>query len=169
MDNKIKVFASDDNLKALGELLSNETSRKIIFHLLKNEMYTNEIATKLDIRVSLVIHHLKKMEDLGLLEITSKKIVKKGEKHRFFKIDSDIFVSINNTKEEIEEKGILKRIFKDGIKFGCVGITAFLIWTETRVTKISPSSDEPFFYPFLSIIIGLISIQMYNYIKKRKK
>jgi len=59
-DNKIKIFASDDNLKSLGELLSNETSRKIIKNLMENEMYTNEIATKLDIRVSLVIHHLKK-------------------------------------------------------------------------------------------------------------
>ena len=61
-DNKITVFGSDDDLKSLGELLSNETSRTIIKNLMKNEMYTNEIATKLDMRVSLVIHHLKKLE-----------------------------------------------------------------------------------------------------------
>ena len=86
-DPIIKVFASDDNLKALGELLANDNARKIILNLMTGEMYTNQIATKLDIRVSLVIHHLKKLEELGLLEIDDKKIKRKGQKHRFFKID----------------------------------------------------------------------------------
>jgi len=141
-DHKIKVFGSDDNLKALGELLSNETSRKIMIHLMKQEMYTNEISTKLDIRISLVIHHLKKMEDLGLVEITNKKIVKKGEKHRFFKIDSDLFITLNNTKEKIKEKGILKRIFSDGMKFTMIGVTGLASWfslTSNNVQQISES------------------------------
>ncbi len=117
---KIKVFGSDDDLKSLGELLSNKTSRKIIKNLMNHEMYTNEIATKLDMRVSLVIHHLKKLESLGLLEITDKKIKRKGEKHRFFKMNSDLFITLDKTKEEIEKKEITKKIFKDGIKFTTV-------------------------------------------------
>jgi len=116
-NNKIKVFGSDDDLKSLGELLSNETSRKIMTNLMNCKMYTNEIAIKLDMRVSLVIHHLKKMEALGLLDITNKQIIRKGEKHRFFKMNSDIFVILDKTKEEIEKKGILKKIFKDGGEF----------------------------------------------------
>lgn len=114
-DNKIKVFGSDDDLKSLGELLSNETSRKIITSLMNSKMYTNEIATKLNMRVSLVIHHLKKLEELGLLKITNKQIIRKGDKHRFFKMNYDIFVILDKTKGEIEKKGILKKIFKDGV------------------------------------------------------
>lgn len=119
-DNKIKVFGSDNDLKSLGELLSNQTSRKIMTGLMNSKMYTNEIATKLDMRVSLVIHHLKKMEALGLLEITHKQIIRKGDKHRFFKMNSDIFVILDKTKEEIEKKGILKNTFKDGLEFALV-------------------------------------------------
>jgi len=119
-DNKIKVFGSDDDLKSLGELLSSETSRKIITSLMNSKMYTNEIATKLDMRVSLVIHHLKKMEALGLLEITNKQIIRKGDKHRFFKMNSDIFVILDKTKGEIEKKGILKKTFKDAVEFALV-------------------------------------------------
>jgi len=144
-EHKIKPFASDDNLKALGELLSNETSRKIMSHLMNNEMYTNEIATKLDFRVSLVIHHLKKMDSLGLVEITEKKIKRKGEKHRFFKIDSDIFVTLNKTKDEVEEKGILKRIFRDGIKFASIGIATVATWIGTQQKTIwvpDPANTE---------------------------
>ncbi len=163
-DNKIKVFASDDNLKNLGELLSNETSRKIIKHLMENQMYTNEIATKLDIKVSNVIHHLKKLEDLGLLEIENKKIKRKGENHRFFKMSSDIFITINKTKEEVDKKGILKKIFKEGIKFTVIGFSAITSWLSAipnNVEEIEPfgewgnateTSDNLFLIPI--IIIG---------------
>ncbi len=159
-ENRVKIFASDDDLKSLGELLSNETSRKIIKNLMENQMYTNEIATKLDMRVSLVIHHLKKMEALGLVEIINKKIKRKGEKHRFFKMNSDIFVSLDKNKEEIENQGILKRIFKDGIKFTAIGVVSFISWLliPNKTTQFSTfSTDMPdLTIPFLVIIIGLI-------------
>ncbi len=79
------------------------------------QMYTNEIATKLDIRVSLVIHHLKKMEALGLLEIENKKIKRKGEKHRFFKINIDIFVTLGKTREMEKEKEAQKKKIKERV------------------------------------------------------
>ncbi len=166
-DNKIKVFASDDNLKSLGELLSNETSRKIIKYLMENEMYTNEISTKLDIRVSLVIHHLKKLEELGLLEITNKKIKRKGEEHRFFKIDSDIFITLDKNKEEVKENGVLNRVFREGTKFAVLGfistVTLFFSggFNQSELHKIPerglPNLIEisPFIYPMLVLIIGL--------------
>ncbi len=116
-DNTIKIFGSDDDLKSLGELLSNDTSMKIIKTLLVHQMYTNEIATKLDIRVSLVIHHLKKMEALGLLEIENKKIKRKGVKHRFFKINTDIFVTLGKTREMDKAKGAAKKKFKEKVVF----------------------------------------------------
>ncbi len=163
------MFASDDNLKSLGELLSNETSRKIMCNLMIKEMYTNEIATKLDMRVSLVIHHLKKMEDLGLLKIVEKNIIQKGQKHRFFKIDSDIFITINKTKEEVKEKGILKRIFRDGVKFAAIGVAAVSTWLYQDFSLQNAdgfmSAKEPdLAISLLVIIIGLSVIL----IKKRK-
>lgn len=137
-ESRVKIFASDDNLKALGELLSNETSRQIIYSLMTNEMYTNEIATKLDIRVSLVIHHLKKLEELNMLVITEKKIKRKGQEHRFFRITSDIFVTINKNKEEIANQGFLQKIFKDSIKFVGVGIAGVVTWFGTQSISTEP-------------------------------
>ncbi len=70
---KIKVFQiTDKSLKKLGELLANETSRNIILLLVEEELYVNQIAEKLELRVSLVIHHLQKLEELGLLDIDEK-------------------------------------------------------------------------------------------------
>lgn len=139
----IKVFTSDANLKSLGELLSNDTSRKIIYSLMNNEMYTNELATKLDIRVSLVIHHLKKLEELNMLVITEKKIKRKGQEHRFFRITSDIFVTVNKNKEEVESKGFLQKIFKDSIKFVGIGIAGVATWFGTQSISTEPVSPPP--------------------------
>ncbi len=167
----IKIFDADDrSLKILGELLSNDTSRKIIKFLISNESYTNAIATKLDIRISLVIHHLKKMEELGLVEITYKPIIRKGNDHRYFKITSALFVLPNQTKEDVQEKGILRSIFKDGVKFTSIGIAAFIVWiNERRRSGISEFSDyvetgdvpdigdmQNLVFPLIVIIIGLV-------------
>jgi len=167
---KIKVFASDDNLKSLGELLSNDTSRLIISNLMTQEMYTNEISTKLDMRVSLVIHHLKKMQDLGMLHITNKKIKRKGVEHRFFKINFDIFITVDKTKEDLEKKGLLKRIFRETIKFTAIGIAAVSSWVFSKfflftnegivitdtTDGIQLSTGSDFTLPLIIIIIGLI-------------
>jgi len=174
-DNKIKVFASDDNLKSLGELLSNETSRKIIKNLMEHQMYTNEIATKLDIRVSLVIHHLKKLEELGLVQIVDRKIKRKGEKHRFFKIDSDIFVTINKTKNEVEEKGVLKRIFRDGIKFTSILLLGILSWfgTSTIQNNIGGYPPPNLYYqipfPIIPTIVCVLSMTIFLFFIFKKK
>jgi len=178
-ERKIKAFASDDNLKKLGQLLNNDTARKIMSHLMNNEMYTNEIATKLDLRVSLVIHHLKKMEDLGLVEITEKIIKRKGSKHRFFKINSDLFITLNNTKTEVKEKGILEKIFRDGIKFSVIGVAALfssLIKLPSTPTIKYPGAHDVklatdfdfLLLPLIIIISGLVIERVWFGLKKRK-
>ena len=169
--DKIKVFSSDDEkLKVLGELLSNKSSRDIIRLLIEKEMYTNEIAKKLELRPNLVIHHLQKMESIELLEIKNRKITRKGEEHRFFKIPQGMLI-VPNESYEIKENGFLKKIFKDGIKFAVIGISAFIAsWIfpsdahlqgSTRVEPIIPTAS----IPYLIIIMGLLVM----WIEKKKR
>ena len=131
--NKVKIFSSDDEkLKLLGELLSNKSSRDIIKLLINNEMYTNTIADKLDLRVNLVIHHLKKLEDLGLLQIQNKTITKKGIDHKHYRINPYFFLAPSGIEEEIQKKGTLKKIFKDGIRFVGVAIAGIFTWFSSQ-------------------------------------
>ena len=132
MTDKIKLFNSDESLKLLGELLSNKSSRDIIGLLIEKEMYKNAIATKLNLKLNLVSHHLEKMESIGLVETSYKKIVRKGEDHKFLRINPKIFLMPNHSEKEIKEKGILKRIFKDGIKFASVGIATVITWIGSQ-------------------------------------
>ena len=96
MRDEIKVFGADDrSLKLLGELLGNDTSRKIIRCLIEKQMYTNELAIKLNIPISLVMHHLKKLEKVNLVDVEEKQITKRTKTHKFFKMSGKIFVLLD--------------------------------------------------------------------------
>ena len=174
----IKVFSSEDEkLKLLGELLSNKSSRDIIKLLVHEEHYTNEIASKLDLRPNLVIHHLKKLEELGLLETTNKRIVKKGNEHRHFKINPSLLITPRYSKDEIEKNGFLKKIFKEGLKISVVSIAAISAWFVGTRNKITEQTDsiatewgpqEPNFETifFVPIIIAVSCIVLFWFRKK---
>ncbi len=172
--DKIKVFSSEDEkLKILGELLSNKSSRDIIRLLIEKEMYTNEIAKKLELRTNLVIHHLQKMEAIGLLEITNKKITRKGEEHRFFRIPQGMVI-VPNEKIIIKKNRFLKKIFRAGIKFasiGLAGIVSFFISNSLlTIDKWSSPYQSNSEEILTSVIIGLIVIiiGLIIYIKLKK-
>lgn len=126
-----KIFTNDDHsLKLLGEILSNQVSRDIIRLLIEKEMYANEIASELNTQFSLISHHLKKMEELELLIISEKRIVKKGKLHKHYKMIPGIFLLPNHAEEEIKKNGFLKKNFKKSVKFiavGIAGISTFII------------------------------------------
>ena len=125
-----------------------------------------------------------KLEELGLLEIVNKKITRKGEKHRFFKIDSDIFITINKTKEEVQKKGLLKRLFKEGIKFAVIGVASFFVWeifdqseniSEGKLSRdihVYPlpqdSIEHLIWVPVIIIVCGILLIWFRKLRKKRK-
>lgn len=172
--DKIKIFTADEEkLKMLGELLSNRSSRNIIKLLIEKEMYTNEIAKKLELRVSLVLHHLQKMEVIGLLEITNKQIIKNGEEHRFFRIPARILLMPNTGNEEIVRDRFLIKFFKSATKFAIIGLAAFTSWIvsesdNTIRTGSSSSEIDPLLIPLLIIVVGLITERIVSSLKKIK-
>ena len=167
--NTIKVFSSEDEkLKLLGELLSNKSSRDIIKLLVYEEMYTNEIANRLDMRVSLVIHHLKKLKALGLLQVTDKKIVRKGNDHKHFKIIPNIFVTLNKIEENKEKR--LKKIFKNTIKFRVLIASFAFASIYHEFFSIKTSETNTLAIPLTILLIGfIIHTIIYSLPGKRKE
>lgn len=176
--HKIKVFSSsDEKLKSLGELLSNKSSRDIIRLLIDKEMYINEIAKKLGLRVNLVIHHLQKMESIGLLEITNKTITKKGEEHRFFRIPHGMLIFPEKSEYETNN-GLLKKIFKKGIKFMVIAIAGaipssieFLVKSQNvnKDADVNLLGSNSLVFGLTIIVIGLVIERIISSRKKRKR
>ena len=124
-NTRIKILSTDESLKILGELLSNESSRKMIRMMISRAMYANEIASKLELRSNLVVHHLRKMESIGLLNITCKRIIRKGKEHNHFQVHPGMLVTPCMQDEEIKNR-FLKGTFRGGVKFIAIGIASLL-------------------------------------------
>jgi len=168
-EDTVKIFLKDtENIKLLGHVLTNETSRSIMSLLAEEEMYPNEIANKLNLGLKLVLHHLDKLEKINLVIVTNKKLIKKGIKHKHYKMIPNIFIAISKTQKEIHETGFLRRIFKDSVKFAAIGIASGVAWliqdySSQNADGYMIAKDSDFTLSLIIIIIGLSIIL----IKKR--
>ena len=65
------ISTHDEKVKIVGEILSNDSSRKILNLLnASNEMTINEIAQKTGLSLSLVTHHLKRMQSAQIVKVS---------------------------------------------------------------------------------------------------
>lgn len=182
---EIEVISDDDEtLKTLGELLSNKTSRDLLKFLMNKETYKMKISDELGVPFSLVEHHLKKMEKLGLVKISQKKLVKDGVLHKTYKITATgIFIFLNNTETAIKENGTLKKIFKDGIKLVAIGGGALfslisLNYNPNEISRLTPDvTNVNFFtdkipldvtYFSLAIATIIVSVGLFLFFKKKR-
>lgn len=156
----INVFSDDDKLKILGELLGNKSSRDIIRLLICKEHYMNDIATTLNLRPNLVVHHLKKMESIGLVETREGRITRRGQTHRFFRIRPGILV----LPEPAEGDGLLKRLAGGAARFAAVGAAAassYLLADALRAGEgVVPQvqSVDPLIYALAVAVAGLAAM-----------
>ena len=174
-DVKIEVISDEESLKILGELLSNQTSRDIMKFLMNKSAYKKKISDKLNVSYSLIEHHLKKLEKLGLVKITNRKLIKKGVPHKTYKITADgIFLMLNTTDEEVKKSGVLKGMFREGIKFASIGIVSLVTWflnkniilTDNNIWSYPYTINNHITIPLIVIIIGLFVVY---FLEKKKK
>lgn len=113
---KVKIFHNNDKVKLLGEIISNSTSRKIMKLLSEESLYVNAISKRLDIRVSVVIHHLKKMQKLKLLNVEDKPRVTVRTYKHYSMNNTNFFIKLDTKKDKITENNYFKKTFSDKIK-----------------------------------------------------
>lgn len=172
---KIKIFEiNEESLDKLGLALKNHNCRKIIVLLTQKKLPVSHIAKELNIGVNIASDQVKILRELGLLKITQKPIVKKGNDHNYYEFVNDIFIPI------IPEENKLKKIFKEGIKFASIVITASIVWFYDLTHFFK--SDENYAVPFgnteyvnsltvalIIVIIGLVIERIFITIKKKKR
>ncbi|MGH2613084.1 MAG: ArsR/SmtB family transcription factor [Rhabdochlamydiaceae bacterium] len=183
---KISMFSDDDaNLKILGEILSNESSRKIMSLLIRKEMTVNEIITNTGYALSLVLHHLNKMKETGIVEIS--KIGKNSKNHdmKYYVAKPAIIIFAKEMSEKAKQSKSFQNSLRRLLKYTSIGIAAIISWFGTQAVQnqeivkqlLPPGSESSnisadLFWPImvtLSVIIsGLITERILNrYLKNR--
>ena len=88
ISDKVEILSTEDaKIKAVGEILSSDSSRKILKLLFNQSLTANQISQKTEVSLPLVIYHLKKMQDSGVIKITNVGKNTKSHDMKFYTVD----------------------------------------------------------------------------------
>jgi DNA-binding transcriptional ArsR family regulator len=142
---KVGIYdTNDEKLRELGEVLINDVSRIILKLLFDDTLTANEIATKTGFSLQLVRYHLKKMQNVELVEIS--KIGKNSKAHdmKYYSATKFAIVIVpSKFSDKAKSSKSLFKSFRSIYRFGAIGIATIGAWFATAALqttgKISPS------------------------------
>lgn len=140
-DEKIRILSADDDemIKTVGEVFANESSRAILKLLSNNdEMTINQISTGIDISIPLVSHHLKKMQETGLVTVSRVGKSVKGQQMKYYSATNKSLLIMPPEKKEGHIMNTVKRFSK----FVAIALAGLVSWAVVRPTSEMPLSVE---------------------------
>lgn len=119
------ISTHDEKVKMVGEILSNDSSREIL-NLLNsgNEMTINEIAQKTGLSLSLVTHHIKKMQSVEVVKISKVGRSVKGHKMNYYSATNQSFLIVPSKEPISTVTSSLKKFSK----FFAIGMAGVVSW-----------------------------------------
>ncbi len=142
----IKIFpTTDDQLKFLGEIFSNESSRKILTLLLEKKLTVMEISRESKISPNLIIHHLKKMVNLRIVVIVRESTSSRGRPLRFYRAKPAIVILSEEASRRANKSKSLKKILGRITRFGSIGLAGIVTWVLANPSQ--SVLDSAYKYP----------------------
>ncbi|MGQ0377262.1 MAG: ArsR/SmtB family transcription factor [Nitrososphaerota archaeon] len=88
ISDKVEILSTEDQkIKAVGEILSSDSSRQILRLLFNDTLTANQISQKTGVSLPLVIYHLKKMQEANVVKITNVGKNTKSHDMKFYTAD----------------------------------------------------------------------------------
>src|SRR2546425_215882 len=145
---KVEIISTDDEkIKSVGELLSSDSGRNILKLLFDQVLTANQIAQKTEISLPLVIYHLKKMQDMGIVKITNiGKNIKTQDMKFYTSSKFAIVILPSNVTEKAKTSKSLANSFKAIYRFGSIAVAAVATWFASRIAQnvqTNPNANIP--------------------------
>ena len=134
INDKIEILSTDDErIKAVGELLSSDSSRTILKLLFNDQMTANQIAQKMEISLPLVIYHLKKMQEAGIVKIAQTEKNTKSHDMKVYTVDKFAIVILpSGMTEKAKSSKSLHNSFNRIYRFATIGGAAIAAWFSSQ-------------------------------------
>lgn len=147
INDKIEILSTDDDrIKAVGELLSSDTGRSILKLLFNDQMTANQIAQKTEISLPLVIYHLKKMQDAGIVRVAQTGKNTKSHDMKYYTVDKFAIVILpSGVTEKAKSSKSLHNSFNRIYRFATIGGAGLAAWFSSQFIQqqnnVSVSDD----------------------------
>lgn len=147
INDKIEILSTDDQrIKAVGELLSSDSSRTILKLLFNDQMTANQIAQKTEISLPLVIYHLKKMQEAGIVKVAQTAKNTKSHDMKYYTVDKFAIVILpSGLTEKAKSSKSLLNSFNRIYRFATIGGAAIAAWFSSQFMQQNQqmtTSDE---------------------------
>ncbi|MEW6042979.1 MAG: winged helix-turn-helix domain-containing protein [Thermoproteota archaeon] len=161
---KVEILSTDDEkIKLIGSLLSNDASRSILKLLFEQEMTANDIAKKTGMLLSLVIFHLQKMQEAGIVTISKIGKNSKGHDMKYYGTTKlAVIILPSKFSDKAKNSKSLNNSLNKIFRFTAIGIAGLVSWLIAKstifpITEWNTGQEIPITTvdQFLSIIIGL--------------
>lgn len=134
INDKVEILSTDDDkIKAVGELLSSDSSRAILKLLFNEQMTANQIAQKTEISLPLVIYHLKKMQETGIIKVSQTGKNTKSHDMKYYTVDKFAIVILPSAMtEKARSSKSLFNSFNRIHRFATIGGAAIAAWFSSQ-------------------------------------
>ncbi len=139
-ENKVMIFStSDERIKPLGKVLNSKPSMEILDLLNGAEMTANEIAEKTGTSLPLVIHHLTKMSQAGIVNISKIRMNSKNQPMKCYTAaKTGILILPEPASKKAQQSKSLSNSLRRIMRFSAVGVAGLASWVLTK-----PDDDAP--------------------------
>src|SRR3989338_9404352 len=108
ISDRVEILSTEDQkIKAIGEILSSDSSREILKILFNDSLTANQISQKIEISLPLVIYHLKKMQESGVVKITSVGKNTKSHDMKFYTVDKLAIIILPSQCQSLQKRASL--------------------------------------------------------------
>jgi len=137
LTEKIEIISTEDEkIKSVGELLSSDSSRAILKLLFDDTLTANQIAQKTGISLPLVIYHLKKMQDMSIVKISSVgKNVKAQDMKYYTTTKFAIVILPSSLSQKAKTSKSLANSFKTIYRFASIGVAGVATWFVSQFAQ----------------------------------
>ncbi len=145
ISDRVEILSTEDQkIKAIGEILSSDSSREILKILFNDSLTANQISQKTEISLPLVIYHLKKMRESGVVKITSVGKNTKSHDMKFYTVDKlAIIILPSKMSEPAKKSKSLFNSFTRIHRLATLGGVSIAAWFSSQIIQ---KGTEPRLY-----------------------
>ena len=143
ISDRVEIISTEDQkMKAIGEILSSDSSRAILKLLFNDSLTANQISQKTEISLPLVIYHLKKMQESGVVKITSVGKNTKSHDMKFYTVDKlAIIILPSQMSEPAKKSKSLFNSFTRIHRLATLGGVSIAAWFSSQIIQKGAESS----------------------------
>ncbi len=150
----VMVSLEEDKAKAIGKIVSNPTSRKILNLLAEKELSESEIAKKLKTPISTIHYNIQQLMKADLIESTKFRYSEKGNEINIYSLARKLILiapkGVKTFRDKIKNilpTAIIALAIASSIKLFAESKRAFQGATQQGATQLSEKAVEPLAAP----------------------